>query len=133
MIKWNLVLRFYITLLIPTLYLINLALAYFTPNTMPLPYWVVLIGLLIASAGIVFWSVSFFNLRKSFGVLPLKQKRVKTGLYKYLRHPMYIGIYLTFFGLSVAKESWQGLVFLNLVILPILLIRVVLEEKELRD
>jgi protein-S-isoprenylcysteine O-methyltransferase Ste14 len=73
------------------------------------------------------------NLGMSFGVLPKKQKRIKTGFYKYLRHPMYVGIWSTFLGLSLANASWQGLVFLNILMTPLLFIRAIFEDKKLTD
>lgn len=133
MIKWNLVLSFYLTLFIPLLYLVNLSVIYFTSKSLNLPLFVVILGLVTAAIGTVLWIISFYSLRKVFGVLPQKQKRIRTGIYKYSNHPMYIGIYLCFFGLSLAEQSWQGLTFLNLVLLPLLFVRAIFEEKNLTD
>lgn len=133
MINWKLVLSFYLTLFIPILYLVNISLAYFTAGSLNVPSFIVSFGLLLSLLGIVLWIISFYNLRKAFGVLPQKQKRIKTGLYKYTNHPMYIGIYITFLGLSFANKSLPGIIFLNLVILPLLLIRARLEDKNLED
>lgn len=131
MVKWNLVFEFILTLVIPFLYLLNIYLALVTPRTINLPIFLNIFGLVISFLGLIFWILSYINLGKSFGVLPQKQKRVKLGLYKYFNHPMYIGIWLTFLGLSVANSSWQGLIFLNFVITPLLFVRSYFEDKKL--
>ena len=133
MIKWNLVWEFIATILVPLLYLLNIVVAFSTPASFRAPILIILAGILTAVLGIIIWITSYINLGKSFGVLPQKQKRIKRGLYKYTNHPMYIGIYATFLGLSLANASWQGLVFLNMILLPLLFIRAVFEEKTLTD
>lgn len=133
MIKWKLVLEFYLTFLIPLLYLANIFISLKNPQTINLPISLIVLGVLIAAVGLIIWLISYINLGNSFGVLPKKQKKVKTGLYKYTNHPMYLGIWLCFLGLSIANSSWQGLIFLNLVITPILFIRARFEDKKLLD
>lgn len=131
MIKWNLVWQFIATLLVPLLYFFNIEVILKTPASYSAPFFVIIAGVVIGILGIIIWVISYINLGKSFGVLPQKQKRIKRGLYKYMKHPMYDGIYLTFLGLSLARESWQGTVFLNLIILPLLVIRAFFEERKL--
>lgn len=131
MIKWNLVFSFVLTVLIPLLYLFNINIAYKTPNSFNPPILLIYAGIFLGLLGALIWAISYINLGHSFGVLPKKQKRVKKGLYKYFNHPMYMGIYLTFLGISLANSSWQGLVFLNLVVLPVLFVRALFEDKKL--
>ena len=132
-VKWNLVLQFLATVFIPLLYLIDIAVAAQTPASFNAPLWVEITGIIVGIFGLTLWFISYLSLGKSFGVLPQKQKRIKKGIYKYIKHPMYDGIYMTFAGLSLANRSWQGLVFLNLIILPLLIIRAFFEEKNLTD
>lgn len=131
MIKVRLIISFYLTILIPILYLVNIYLAYFYSNTIELSPVLILTGIISFTVGLIFWIISFYNLRKVFGVLPQKQKKIKVGLYKYFKHPMYIGIFLTFLGLSLANASKPGLLFLFFVILPVLILRIIFEEKKL--
>lgn len=131
MINWKLVLSFIGTVTVPLLYLLNIEIAVKTPGIVSEPIGLIYIGILLAILGVIIWILSYINLGNSFGVLPKKQKRVTRGLYKYTKHPMYLGIYLTFIGLSLANSSYPGLVFLNLVILPLLFIRAHFEEKSL--
>src|SRR4030067_2241341 len=125
--NWKLSLSFALTIIIPILYFINIFLAYFIRNTYDGPVFLVLLGIPVAFFGLIFWATSFINIRKVFGVLPQEQKRIKTGLYRYFRHPMYWGIWFTFLGLSLANESYPSLLFLFIVITPTLIIRALIE------
>jgi protein-S-isoprenylcysteine O-methyltransferase Ste14 len=131
MIKWNLVWQFVATLLIPLLYIVNIFIAFNNSYSFKASYSLVLLGLLIGFLGLGLWIASYVHLGKSFGVLPQKQKKVVKGVYKYFNHPMYIGIWLTFLGISLTNASWESLVFLNVVITPLLFIRSYFEDKKL--
>jgi protein-S-isoprenylcysteine O-methyltransferase Ste14 len=133
MVNWKLVLSFIGTFSIPLLYLINIQIASKTPGSFDITLPLSILGILISFFGLIFWALSYVNLGKSFGVLPKEQKKVKRGLYKYFDHPMYIGIYATFLGISMAQGSWQSLLFLNAVLLPILILRARIESKKLID
>ncbi|MCL4353989.1 DUF1295 domain-containing protein [Patescibacteria group bacterium] len=132
-IKWNLVWSFYLTIVIPTLYLLNLLILFTYRNTLNLPTIVILVGIILSCIGITLWILSYLHLGASFAVLPKKTKRTKKGLYKYLKHPMYLGIWLTFLGLTFSFRSLQGVVFLNFLLLPVLMVRTKIEEKYLYD
>ncbi len=131
MIKWSLVLQFILTVIIPLVYLYNILLILQTPDTVNSNLALRLIGIALAIFGLTFWIVSMINLRHVFGVLPQKQKRLRSGLYQHFRHPMYMGIWGCFLGLSLADASWQGLVFLNLILTPLLFVRAYFEDKKL--
>lgn len=60
------------------------------------------------------------------------QKVVSTGPYRLVRHPMYSGGSLLFFGMPLALGSYWGLT-LVFILLPVLLLRIVDEEKFLKD
>ena len=127
---WKLVLSFYLTVLIPSLYLLNIYLAFFREK---LNYSLLnFVGIILAITGVIIWITTYVNLGKSFGVLPQKNKKVKTGLYKYFNHPMYIGISATLIGICIANNSFLGLSFYTIVILPVLIIRAKFEEKNLK-
>jgi protein-S-isoprenylcysteine O-methyltransferase Ste14 len=128
-INWKLVFEFVLTIFIPLLYLLNIDIAFQTPEfsneLLPLRF----LGIVITIFGLIFWILSYINLGRSFGVLPQKQKEVTSGLYKYFSHPMYIGISATLIGFSLANASFKGLIFFDLLILPMLIIRSRFEEK----
>ncbi len=128
--KLKYILEFYGTVGIPLLYFFVLYTASHG-GTIAVPLLFQLFGLLICGVGIFFWLLSYLQLGHSFGVLPTKKKRVTTGLYGRYKHPMYIGITMTFFGLSLANQSLAGILSTLIILLPILIIRARLEERQL--
>lgn len=93
----KLILSFYLTIAFPLIYLLNLAIIILYPNEFNLSSLILIIGFIFTLAGLLLWFISFIHLGSAFGVLPKKQPRVKRGIYKYLSHPMYLGIFFTFF------------------------------------
>ena len=124
------ILEFFGVVGVPVVYLTNLYLIAYH-NTDEMGLWVMGTGLLIALLGIGIWIYSYISLGRSFGVLPKRQQRVSSGIYRLLKHPMYLGIMMTFVGLATSLGSRTGLIFSILILLPILVIRAKWEEKEL--
>ena len=125
---------FYLTVGIPLIYLLNLFLIAFFPNTFMISNILIsniakITGLMISFTGLILWISSMIELGSSFGVLPRKQKKIKTGIYRYLNHPMYIGISMTMLGISLANGSLQGLIFALMILVPILIIRSRMESR----
>jgi protein-S-isoprenylcysteine O-methyltransferase Ste14 len=90
-----------------------------------------ILGLFIAICGLILWILGFLSLRSSFAIAPKAKKLIKTGIYEHLRHPIYNGIILTFFGLGLAKGSIISLLFTLFILYPFLRYRSHLEEKTL--
>lgn len=126
-------LPFLLTLTVPLLYFLNLFLIWMFQRTTSLPFVSAVLGVLLATVGVFLWGISFWQLRSVFQVLPVKNKRIKRGIYKRLKHPMYLGILFTFTGLGLSFQSRQGLFFTAFFILPLLVMRARLEERELVD
>ena len=59
-----------------------------------------------------------------------RQRAVTTGLYRYVRHPMYAAAVLSFVGTALLLGSWLGLA-LTPVLIVLLAIRAVKEERTL--
>lgn len=93
-----------------------------------------ILGLVAAFAGLFLWGIGFLTLgHASFSVLP-KAKVLKTsGVYKYFRHPIYLGIILTCFGLSLSLGSREGLAYTIFIIIPLNIARAAKEEKVLTN
>jgi protein-S-isoprenylcysteine O-methyltransferase Ste14 len=92
------------------------------------------VGLVLMLLGIALRQWSVFALGSFFTVqvqVREGQTVVDTGPYRYVRHPSYTAILLTFFGMGVALENWLSLV--ALVILPGigLVVRIRVEERAL--
>lgn len=124
--------KFRLNVLIPSLYLLPLVVAYFSEKNSGFGFhFLVLPAILIAAGGCALWILAMVHLGKSLAVLPGSNRLVVSGIYQYLRHPIYVGITLTLFGFIVACGSTFGLVYLFVVVLPLNFIRARLEEKEL--
>ncbi len=121
-----------LTVGVPLLYLLALAIAWFAPKHFgfgfrPLIY----AGLTVGLSGVALWTVAMVHLGKSLAVLPGGDRLVTHGVYQYLRHPVYLGIDMTLFGLFLAVGSAYGMIYFFVVVLPLNIIRSRLEEKAL--
>ena len=68
---------------------------------------------LISGVGLTFVVVGKLSLGRSFGLAPANRGVVSTGLYRFVRHPIYVGYLITHVGFAIANPlAW------NLVILP---------------
>jgi len=59
------------------------------------------------------------------------QKLVKCGPYKYIHHPYYLAVMLELTGISLFFNAYLAFVFTLAIQLPLLLVRIYLEEKVL--
>lgn len=126
--------RFLLNVLVPSLYLLPLALAYLGPKNFGFGHdELVYVGLAIGSVGVILWILAMATLGPSLAVLPGADRLVTRGVYRYFRHPIYIGIVLTLSGLFLACGSAICLVYVFVVVLPLNLCRACLEEKVLRE
>ena len=121
-----------ITVLVPSLYMLALVIAWFSPKHFgfgirPLVY----VGLTVGLSGIALWMLAMLHLGKSLAVLPGGERLVTRGVYRYLRHPVYMGIDMTLFGLFLAVGSTYGMIYFGVVVVPLNVIRSRLEEKAL--
>ncbi len=55
---------------------------------------------------------------------------VKHGIYRYIRHPAYLGYLLIFFGVTLLFSSWYGFLIM-LLLIPCFLYRIGIEEEML--
>ncbi len=74
----------------------------------PATYW---IGVAIVAAGLGFaiWARNVLG-RNWSGVVTVKQDHelIRSGPYRYVRHPIYTGLLLAFVGSAVARGEWRG-------------------------
>jgi protein-S-isoprenylcysteine O-methyltransferase Ste14 len=94
------------------------------------------VGVLLMAAGIVLrqWSVALLGRYFTTDVrLHEGQTVVDTGPYRWLRHPSYTGMLLTFLGIGLALGNWASV--LALVVLPTigLVVRIRFEERVLLE
>ncbi|HTC25877.1 isoprenylcysteine carboxylmethyltransferase family protein [Dyella sp.] len=79
----------------------------------PAQLWVVWLGFALTVAGLAFacWARVILG-RNWSGVVQLKQDHelIVRGPYSLVRHPIYTGLLLAFFGTAVAIGEWRGLI-----------------------
>ena len=91
-----------------------------------------IIGICICISGAIVRWVSIIQLNKEFtvDVAISENHNLKThGLYKYIRHPSYLGLLLICFGLSVAMNTVISVVVITIPVLLVILYRIKIEEK----
>ncbi len=71
-----------------------------------------LVGVSLQAAGMAFLMYSLGTLRRSFGVAPQVRALVRTGPYRFIRHPLYVGEIVTLTGFVVVGPSTQKVVIL---------------------
>jgi protein-S-isoprenylcysteine O-methyltransferase len=94
------------------------------------------IGLGLIVIGICIKWLSVFTLRKFFTVNVAvfnDHQLISHGLYRYVRHPSYFGVLISFFGLGLAFRSWLSVVALVLPIALAFLWRIRVEEASMCD
>jgi len=68
------------------------------------------------------------------GTVTLKENHelIQTGPYRYVRHPIYTGLILAFFGSAVALDEWRGVLAVLLIIIAFR-IKLGIEERWMTD
>jgi protein-S-isoprenylcysteine O-methyltransferase Ste14 len=114
--------------------LVSIAIAFLPWLTIPSETVAVVIGIVLIVAGSALRRYCFYALGASFtGVVSVRadQEVIKTGLYRYVRHPSYTAAFLMFTGVGVALGSWLSVAVLFLSHSYLYGKRVAAEEKAL--
>ena len=84
-------------------------------------YWIG-VALLLGGLGFAVWARRRLG-RNWSGTVTIKQDHelIRTGPYRWVRHPIYTGLLLAFIGSTVALDQWRGVVATLLVTLAFLL------------
>jgi protein-S-isoprenylcysteine O-methyltransferase Ste14 len=86
--------------------------------------------ILISAAGLMLVLGGKISLGRSFGLMPANRGVVSTGLYRLVRHPIYLGYLITHFGFVIANPAaWNWAVLLAADVA--LMRRAVVEERTL--
>jgi protein-S-isoprenylcysteine O-methyltransferase Ste14 len=126
--------RFLLNILVPSLYLLPLVFAYLRPKNFGFGYdEFVYVGLSVGAVGVILWILAILTLGSSLAVLPGTSRLVTRGVYRYLRHPVYVGIVLTLCGLFLACGSKVCLAYVVVVVIPLNIFRARTEEQVLRE
>jgi len=81
----------------------------------PATYWT---GVVIVAFGLLFaiWARNVLG-RNWSGLVTVKQDHelIRSGPYRYVRHPIYTGLLIAFAGSAIARGEWRGIVALAIV------------------
>jgi protein-S-isoprenylcysteine O-methyltransferase Ste14 len=86
----------------------------------------------LMTVGLIVMVTGLASLGRSFGIMPRARGLVRTGLYRWVRHPIYLGEFLAFGGILVLTVSALSVaVYTIFVVLQVY--RMVMEERTLAD
>jgi protein-S-isoprenylcysteine O-methyltransferase Ste14 len=93
-------------------------------------------GIFLIILGIIIRWIAIHKLKSMFTVdvsIQKGHKIVKSGIYKIIRHPAYLGSLLSFLGLGIALVNWLSIIIIFVPILIAFVNRIYIEEKVLCD
>jgi protein-S-isoprenylcysteine O-methyltransferase Ste14 len=99
-------------------------------------HWLRLTGLLILAAGLIIRWAAVLSLGSAFSAnvaIRETQKVRTTGLYRYVRHPSYLGLVLIFLAIGIYTRNWISLAIVLIPPTLALLYRIQIEEGALRE
>jgi methyltransferase len=91
------------------------------------------IGVATAAQGLRYWSI--LSLGPAWNARARVDPElgfVERGPYRWIRHPNYLAVLLEFAAVPIAFGAWRSWILLNLLHLPLMLRRIVQEERLLR-
>jgi protein-S-isoprenylcysteine O-methyltransferase Ste14 len=94
------------------------------------------LGALLIVAGMLIRILSIMNLGKMFTVnvnINDNHRIIKQGMYKFIRHPSYLGSILSFAGFGLSLNNWISLIVILILIPGVMAYRITIEEKVLLD
>lgn len=90
------------------------------------------LGMVLILLGLTVRIYSILTLKQFFTYSVAKvenQKIVETGLYKFIRHPGYLGQLMIFFGISTSLSNWLSVLLMMTTVTAGYLYRIKVEEK----
>lgn len=100
-----------------------------------IPQWIQWTLLVFIGIGIVIFIISIIQLNKNLSPFPTPRsdsQLVQTGLYKYIRHPVYTGILISFGSYALYSGSIYRLI-ITLILYLLFLVKSRYEEEQLMN
>jgi len=94
-----------------------------------------IVGIIVIWAGLVlrFWAVQTLgDFFRTTVMIQEGHRVIKSGPYRYIRHPSYTGLLLTTIGVAIGMGNWIGLILMVAIVFIALQKRIILEEKVLQ-
>jgi protein-S-isoprenylcysteine O-methyltransferase Ste14 len=93
--------------------------------------WLMATAEALMTVGLVVMVLGLASLGRSFGIMPRARGLITSGLYRWVRHPIYLGEFLVFAGMLLLTISpWTLTVYAAFVALQVY--RLVMEERTLK-
>lgn len=87
------------------------------------------LGAFLTLGGAMFASAGRLNLGGSYAVMPRAKKLRTGGLYRFFRHPIYMGNQAFAIGVCILLGSWVALVLCFVILIPVNIFRAKYEER----
>lgn len=91
-----------------------------------------IIGAILVAIGLIIRVISILKLRHQFTYTVTKIENhllIEKGLYKYIRHPGYLGQLIIFTGIATTISNWLSIIFMIIPVLTGYLYRIKVEER----
>ena len=90
-----------------------------------------ILGFIIFVLGLFLYGIARFTIRKFFSeklVIKPDHKLITQGIYRYIRHPIYLGEILMFVSIPIIFTSFYGLI-IAIILIGLLVYRIAFEEE----
>lgn len=111
-----------------------MVLSYFVKSGLLVPIDVLKpLGFALFILGMMLFTFAVATLKEAFlgNIEPVTETLVTTGPYKYVRHPVYLGMVISVLGLALGMKSLWGLICVIVIFVPLGIYRAKLEEMAL--
>lgn len=111
-----------------------MVLSYFVKSDLLVPIDVLKpLGFALFVLGMMLFTFAVITLKEAFlgNIEPVTETLVTTGPYKYVRHPVYLGMVISVLGLALGMKSLWGLICVIVIFVPLGIYRAKLEEMAL--
>jgi protein-S-isoprenylcysteine O-methyltransferase Ste14 len=113
---------------------ISITLGFFLANyrySLPFHHPIMMAGILVYLFGVIIRWTAIIQLKMAFtvDVVINKGQKLKTnGLYRIVRHPSYLGLFMIFAGLAISMNSLLSFIVIILPVFLVILYRIHVEE-----
>ena len=107
-----------------------------TFGNVPGVHWMIWFALALFVFGFALRWIAIFSLGKSFSsnvAIHSTQTVVKSGLYRWMRHPSYTGLILIFVATGLRTRNWVAFLIITVPTIAAVLYRIHVEETALRE